>query len=843
MKLEQTHLGKIKYILGSVGNPDELNRHPWVDSLVVQKAVGAHPELGDKKPGYRLLFALYDTFYQMMPKTPPVRGKRSYTKWGQFGILAAKYFTPLIAGSVPPDSLYEAWLGIDESIQSLISTQAGEYNNSQAGNIKFKDGSDGVPPTSTLSTWHIRGLETLTANFLNRERYLNGKGMGPSVVMDPELLRVGRGKSKRTTLFLRLILIATFLVLFTIMGFAGSKLWQVYQAGRSLLFDIQEASTFLSGSPDLDEFETYAPLVPSIRQHMIAFAGEVEPLVKYCSVLGWVPEYGGDLAACADLLALGVNLSIAVEQVYQGGEPMILALQDEGRSPTPTELLEMLVDGQPHFHSAGGSLSLVKAARESFDLQEFSNFSQEMITQIDEYLLLMEDGLAVAESLPVLLGSGDRGPQTYLLLLQNEDELRATGGFITAVGNITLAGGKITSFSVEHSPEVDNFELPYNRLPWQMVDYMDGGLWLMRDANWSPDFPVVAEFAEQLYAYSRLPAVDGVFTIDQRSLQLLLKAIGPVTVEGEVVSDENVINYMRRSRLRLGSELGGSHRKDFIPVLIKVILNKIQNDPNIDWVKLMDRFSQALDEKHILLQVDDLTMNAVIAGRGWNGELQQGEGDFLMVVDSNLGFNKVNAVIDLRIVYNVDISSLASPTASLLVTHKNNSTKEIPCEPRYEIENDAYEALIDQCYWNYLRVYTQKDTTLIDAVPHAIPGWMMLLGEDVPARVDVLGMFDGGDGFGTMMVVPTNSSLETEFQFGLSPTTLAIEEGGNTARYSLRVQKQPGTDDVPIELKVRLPEGAEILDGSAPGEWQGDFWITNFSLKEDIEFFLHFRTP
>jgi hypothetical protein len=96
---------------------------------------------------------------------------------------------------------------------------------------------------------------------------------------------------------------------------------------------------------------------------MIAFAWEVEPLVKYCSVLGWVPEYGGDLAACADLLALGVNLSIAVEQVYQGGEPMILALQDEGRSPTPTELLEMLVDGQPHFHSAGGSLSLVKAAR------------------------------------------------------------------------------------------------------------------------------------------------------------------------------------------------------------------------------------------------------------------------------------------------------------------------------------------------------------------------------------------------------------------------------------------------------------------------------------------------
>ena len=53
----------------------------------------------------------------------------------------------------------------------------------------------------------------------------------------------------------------------------------------------------------------------------------------------------------------------------------------------------------------------------------------------------MTEGLTFAEEFPRMMGATAEGPKTYLLLAQNEDELRPTGGFITAAGHVAYAGG------------------------------------------------------------------------------------------------------------------------------------------------------------------------------------------------------------------------------------------------------------------------------------------------------------------------------------------------------------------------------------------------------------------
>ena len=61
------------------------------------------PELLDKSPGQRLVYAISRLFIQMMPATPPRRGKRLDTRWGEFGMLAAEYFCSTALWGTHPD--------------------------------------------------------------------------------------------------------------------------------------------------------------------------------------------------------------------------------------------------------------------------------------------------------------------------------------------------------------------------------------------------------------------------------------------------------------------------------------------------------------------------------------------------------------------------------------------------------------------------------------------------------------------------------------------------------------------------------------------------------------------
>ena len=98
--------------------------------------------------------------------------------------------------------------------------------------------------------------------------------------------------------------------------------------------------------------------------------------------------------------------------------------------------------------------------------------------------------------------------------MQNEDELRATGGFLTEVGTVVVKDGEIVSYTFENSYDLDDLSKPYPPAPWQLERYMDAQMLLLRDSNWSPDFPSSAATAEYLYAYKSFHTSDGIIAID-----------------------------------------------------------------------------------------------------------------------------------------------------------------------------------------------------------------------------------------------------------------------------------------------------------------------------------------
>src|SRR5699024_5779995 len=129
-----------------------------------------------------------------------------------------------------------------------------------------------------------------------------------------------------------------------------------------------------------------------------------------------------------------------------------------------------------------------------------------------------------------LLG-GDR-PRTYLLVGQNDDEPRATGGFIGTLGLLTLADGRITASDVRSSYLWDRPGLAPLPAPEPLQRYMNAGGWYLRDANWWLDFRRTA--AQLLLLWERehgnAEQVDGVIAIDSSALELLLRAVGTVDV-------------------------------------------------------------------------------------------------------------------------------------------------------------------------------------------------------------------------------------------------------------------------------------------------------------------------
>jgi len=562
--------------------------------------------------------------------------------------------------------------------------------------------------------------------------------------------------------------------------------------------------------------------------------------------LKWMPIYGGDLASARDLITIADSMLSCSNITYQAISPLL----GEGNlsNLSPTGLTELLLQVQPQLLEAQQQIESAAAARQRVTPEDLSPGVRDLIlNEVDPLLTLMQDGLTVAEAFPSMMGATNEGPKTYMLLVENEDELRPTGGFITAVGTLLMQDGHITSLTFDNVEDLDDWSKPYPAAPWQLQQYMNSPVLILRDTNWFTNFPTAALYAEQLYSYVRAHSVDGVIAFDQRALVDLLDMTGPINLEGVpyAVDSTNVIAYMQASKIPSLEERNQSGRvnKDFLKQIADALLAKIYSG-DIPPERIFTFLLQVLNEHHLLLQFDDPSITSVLARRHWDGAVHSDGGDFLMVVDTNIGFNKTNAVVKSQQSYDVDLTDPSSPIASLTILHTNNAA-EIICKQwdKIRVTGEEFYPITD-CYWNYLRVYMPKGTELLDSGTQFVPANWLILKQDVPAHVDILDEgLEGIQAFGTLQVVPGSETLTTSFRFALPASVLKVGPDHNQFSYSLRVQKQPGTLAMPITIRVHLPNNASVLSTPAGAVVQDRSILYQTDLRTDLEFEIDFQIP
>lgn len=384
--------------------------------------------------------------------------------------------------------------------------------------------------------------------------------------------------------------------------------------------------------------------------------------------------------------------------------------------------------------------------------------------------------------------SSSQEEKTFLILFQNDMELRPGGGYIGSFGILKLKDGKVTFVDTHDTNIFDDRTQTNVPLPYPMAKMLGIKDWELRDSNWSPDFPTNAQKAEEFYHLEGGgEQFDGVVAVSTNVLTTFLEITGPVSIEGypgEYNSENAVLKLEYQvERGYKEQDIEKGKRKYVMKDLSRALISKAQNMSLAKKRDLLLAIEKNLQEKDIMLYFHDEFLQNKIEQIGWSGEVLDNDSDFLMLVDANLGSLKSDMYIKRQMHYTIDFSG-AKPKANLKITYNHTA--------------DAKDWLTKD-YNGYLRIYVPEGS------------WL------TAAKNTGEGSFGGEFGkkyFGFIYKIPigTEKTLELDYDLPYSVTW----EG-----YDLLVQKQAGVSEIPTKITVINEDGiAKDYDFDLRSEWK-----------------------
>jgi len=412
-----------------------------------------------------------------------------------------------------------------------------------------------------------------------------------------------------------------------------------------------------------------------------------------------------------------------------------------------------------------------------------------------------------------LTGAGSA--KTYLVLLQNNNELRPGGGFIGNFGTIEFDQGKLKNITVEDIYTIDGQLKEKIQPPKQLAEKIGIDQLYLRDSNWSPDFTLNAATARDFFKKETGKSVDGVIAINLTFIQNLLEKLGPVKLEDFKNEEITAQNLFDRGQYwsEVGFFPGSTNKRDFFGALSRTLVAKILDGKNFSsWLTLIQVTKNALAEKDLMLTFDNPNLATFIATHGWNQPVPPadfnptddttGTRDFLALSEANLGANKANHFLERKLAYEMTIGRDADLIAKLTITYTNNSQAETWPAGKYV---------------NFLRV----------CVPFAADLYEFKNGDNSDLKSFEVTTSGSLTTFATYVEVPIKSTRQVSFAYRI-PKNIKLEK---TPYYHLYVQKQPGTGQDPFEFTFNLPAYLKVKSVNQDPKLSGS---QNLTVKTDL---------
>lgn len=564
----------------------------------------------------------------------------------------------------------------------------------------------------------------------------------------------------------------------------------LYLPARSIISSAKQLSASAKGISAAAKNENLDQIEQNVNQMEVA-SDNLNNALNWYVWMKFIPYFGGYYSDAKHFSEATKQELLATQVLVKSLDPYKQELGFTG-TPNPngdrvSQMLLVLDKILPQLDTVAPKLKIANDQVASIDVNKYPD-------KIGHYLVkqditaaknaIMGAYLAVTQARPfleVVPGMlGEPNPKTYLVLFQNDKELRATGGFLTAYTFLTIDHGHIssaTSDDIYHLDEQLQNACKYKVCPLTPPTPISLYLpeangkprtsWSIRDSNFSPDLPTSMQEFEKLYDLIGNPKqFDGIITIDTQVVESLIALTGPITFDGTTYSDNsdprcNCANVI--FELENYSEIvaqGQSDRKAILGTLMQQLLNRVLHVNTQALPQLITTATDLASQKHVMLYMHDQSTESALSDLGWTGQVKPTSGDYLMINDSNFAGGKSNLYVTEDVELDINTNSSGGIDHKLTINYANPQ---------------PYNIWLNDINRDYVRVYVPQGSQLVSTKGSSAKS----------NTADDLGKtyFDG-----FIQVRPQNSiTLSYEYttpaSFGTNPLPLLIQKQGGTKNF------------------------------------------------------------
>lgn len=413
-------------------------------------------------------------------------------------------------------------------------------------------------------------------------------------------------------------------------------------------------------------------------------------------------------------------------------------------------------------------------------------------------------------NLPKILGEPNE--QRYLIMFQNDKELRATGGFMTAYAQFRMVRGKAIMEKADDIYALDAALKKKFTAPREILTFHKGVYNLnIRDSNLSPDFKTSMQSFETLYdSVGGKEAIDGIIAVDTHVFVEALKILGPMYVYGREFSADidkrcdcpkaiyeledystRPVGYVREAR------------KDVIGILLRDLLQKALGvSPSKYWGQLFQMLLTEINEKHVLAYMHDPVTQKAMESFNLGGRImtasetatllkyKENNGwDYVHLNNSNMAGAKSNMFVSEKVTKDVTVNTDGTILTKFSVDYKNPY-------PGSDCGLESGGLCLNAPLRNWVRIYTPLGSTMVESRGVQSPK------DNKPVPMDTYDSLGKTVFEGFLIVNPLGTA-----KLELSYTSPVKTSDG---KYRVLIQKQPGTDKQEWTIKLNGKESKKV---------------------------------
>ncbi len=310
----------------------------------------------------------------------------------------------------------------------------------------------------------------------------------------------------------------------------------------------------------------------------------------------------------------------------------------------------------------------------------------------DQQRQLLAAVLELFDQLEPLLEQLNTQPkQRWIVVLQNSDEIRASGGFLGSYALLDWENGVLKSVTIEDIYDAAGQMEYLPPAPDGVAQYLSGGKgWQLQDMNWAADFTSAAPLLLEYFEEADKGEAQVLIALNTQTVEHLLEITGPIELRdyNTTLSADNFTETLRVQRDDFFP--GSTQKKDMLSKAYTAFIYQLQSLSVDQLQQALQLAQQELERGEILFYSPTRTTQEQFAAHQLAGALaidldsnltycispRTCEGLYLYLLESNVGINKANRAIERT----VDIEQqLGRVVVHIATTNKN---KPLPAQPQ-----------------------------------------------------------------------------------------------------------------------------------------------------------------